>query len=650
MGFLSPVFLALGAAVVVPLIIHLFQRHQGPRVVFPAVRYLRRAETEHARRIKLRQLLLMLMRIVAILLLAIAAARPFLSAAGTSHQPSAVVIVLDNSMSASVVQGDRRVLDELKDRALETIGDAEAEDLFWLIRAGAPWEPALPGDATTTARRIRETVPTGAAADLIASLERARAVLEAGADGRATEIHLLSDLQATNLATRHLRSDWPPILAWIGSVAPPPNIAITAVDIGGGVPPIAGQRSTVAGVISGDSAADSVNVRLAIDGRVVAAAAAPTGSATILPFPSRPAGYVSGWIEKDPDAVRGDDRRWFATRVAPPPGVFVGADLGLVEEAIVVLERAGRVTRTDSRTADVALLPAGRGIENIAAGRGVVVLPPDSALELPATNRRLSAAGIPWQFEAFDAAGELRLDSTSLDGMLRTISRVRVLRVYRLTPQAGANADSALLRTTDGMPWAVHGTRAGGGRYVVFASPLSTDATTLPTSAALLPLLDRLLGAWIASAPAIAEAAPGQEIALPAGIDAVTGPDGIAESVSDGFRLGPESGVYTLVADDTIAGMIAANPPPLESDLTRVDASGLRAVLPGAGIVTADRPEQWRDRIFQERVGREVWRLLVLLAVLLLIAEAFVAATGSTTRASTARARTAARQTAPAGD
>jgi hypothetical protein len=633
MGFLSPLLLALGAAVAVPLILHLFQRHHGPRVVFPAVRYLRRAETEHARRIKLRQLVLMLLRMAAIAVLAAAAARPFMRTAGTAHQPTAVAIVLDNSMSTSVVQDDRRVLDELKDRALETIDAAEAEDRFWLIRAGAAWEPAWPGDAATTARRIRETVPTVAAADLSVAVERARAVLETGADGRATEIHLLSDLQATNLHPVPQRSDWPPVVVWMLDATPPPNLAVTAVDIGGGVRPIAGQRSTIAAFISGDSAADSVNVRLAIGERVVAAASAPTGSATILPFPPRTAGYVAGWVEKDPDAVRPDDRRYFATRVAPPPAVFVGADLGLIGEAITVLERAGRVVRADSRAADVAVLPAGRGIETVSAGRGVIILPPDSALELPAANRRLLTAGIPWQFETLDAPGEMRLDSTAIDGTLRTIGRVRVLRAYRLVPQAGAPADSALLRLTDGSPWAVHGTRAGGGRYVVFASSLSTDATTLPTSPALLPLLDRLLGAWIASAPAVAEAEPGQEIALPPRTDAVLGPDGVTESVSSGWRLGPDAGVYTLLAGDSVIGMIAANPPPIESDLTRGDARLLRTVLAGATVVTADRPDQWTDRIYRERVGREVWRFLVLLAVLILAVEALVAATGTTTRA-----------------
>src|SRR5688500_3171529 len=207
MGFLNPLWLLLGAAVAVPLILHLLQRHQGPRVIFPAMRYLRRAEREHARRIKLRQLLLLLLRVAALVLVALAAARPFLRSGGSGHEPTAVVIILDNSMSSGLVSGDRRVLDELKDRALETIARAGPDDRFWLLRAGAPWEPALPGDALMTASRIRSTQPTAASADIVASVERARSILEQGAGGRAREIQVLSDLQLGNLRGQSKAND-----------------------------------------------------------------------------------------------------------------------------------------------------------------------------------------------------------------------------------------------------------------------------------------------------------------------------------------------------------------------------------------------------------------------------------------------------------
>src|SRR5688572_28244205 len=114
MGVLNPILLVLAGAAAVPLLLHLFQRHHGPRVIFPALRYLRRAEIESARKIKLRQILLMLLRVAAVLLIALAAARPFVRAAGVSHAPTAVVIILDNSLSSATVEGEQRVLDVLK--------------------------------------------------------------------------------------------------------------------------------------------------------------------------------------------------------------------------------------------------------------------------------------------------------------------------------------------------------------------------------------------------------------------------------------------------------------------------------------------------------------------------------------------------------
>jgi hypothetical protein len=100
MGALSPLFLLAGAAVAVPIYLHLFQRHETRRISFPALRYLERTEREHARRIRLRQILLMLTRVAVLLLIVGAGARLFFSGRGASHPPTAVVVVLDNSLSS----------------------------------------------------------------------------------------------------------------------------------------------------------------------------------------------------------------------------------------------------------------------------------------------------------------------------------------------------------------------------------------------------------------------------------------------------------------------------------------------------------------------------------------------------------------------
>ncbi|RMH18264.1 MAG: hypothetical protein D6701_06580, partial [Gemmatimonadetes bacterium] len=145
MGFLNPWMLAVGALAAVPILLHLLHRHDRRRVAFPALRYLLRTEEEHARSIRLTQWLLLLLRVSAVLLLGAAAARPFVAGGGRAHEPTAVVIVLDNSASSGRVEGERRVLDRLRAAARTTVRTAGPGDRLWLLRAGEPWAPALPG-------------------------------------------------------------------------------------------------------------------------------------------------------------------------------------------------------------------------------------------------------------------------------------------------------------------------------------------------------------------------------------------------------------------------------------------------------------------------------------------------------------------------
>ena len=88
MGFLNPALLVLAAAVAIPLLLHFMQRSEGRRMSFPALRYLLRTEKDHARRIRTRQLLLLLLRCGAIVLLALAAARLVLRGPGPAHPPT----------------------------------------------------------------------------------------------------------------------------------------------------------------------------------------------------------------------------------------------------------------------------------------------------------------------------------------------------------------------------------------------------------------------------------------------------------------------------------------------------------------------------------------------------------------------------------
>lgn len=631
MGFLNPLWLFLAGAIAVPLIIHLLQRHQGPRVVFPAVRYLQRAEREHARRIKLRQLLLLLLRLAIVLAIALAAARPFMRGAGVDHEPSAVVLVLDNSLSSGLVEGDRRVLDELKDRALETLTRASADDRFWLLRAGAPWEPALPGDASTTADRVRATQPTAASADIVASVARARSILAQAAEARAPEIEVLSDLQLTNLrgslSARSSDKD-PRVVLWSPKRKAVANASIESITLGGGLAPRAGERSTVVATIGG-SANDSVNVRLNVDGRIAGAALTRPGASVAIPFPPRPASLVNGDVQIDADALRADDRRYFIATIAPPPTVSLTRPAPFVSEALDVLADANRIVKAGGN-ANVVIAPAGVGTEAVSPSSSVVILAPETPLELPAVNRRLSALGINWQLQQKASSGELKFANAGTgDELLRGLASVRVSQSYALTP-TGRAADSAMLRLEDNSPWAVRGMRARGGRFVLFASPFVMTATNLPASPAMIPLLDRATGIWSAEDAPRSEVQPGERVPLPRNADQIIDPYGnrVAVRGGDVFMDATSPGPYRVVSGGKVIGAFVVNGARTESDLHYADGRRVQRSLEPLDVKRVNDANGWRKAVFTHRVGKEMWRFLLIALLLMLVVESFAAATG----------------------
>lgn len=653
MGFLAPAALALGLAIGIPIILHLFQRQQGPRLIFPALRYLRRAEKEHARRIKLRQFLLLALRVLGVLLIAFIAARPFLRRGGSAHAPSAVVIVLDNSASSAAIDGDRRVLDVLKDRAVETLLRAGPDDRFWLLRAGSPWEPAQRGQASDIADRVRETEPTTSAANLRAAIERAAALVAAGAGGRAQEIQLLSDLQATNLRGSATRApNAARVVIWAPESKTISNQGIVDVEVSGGLAPRAGERATVAVRVGGTSDSDSAHIRLHVAGRTAAAAIGSVGSAAILQLPAQNAGFLFGFAEIDADPLRIDDRRYFALDVTPVPAVALGRASPFLDAALNVMAKARRIQRGPPGGAEIVVAPAGSGLESARADAAVIVLPPENDIELPALNRRLAESGIGWRFAASRAAGEARFaaESANRDPLLRHLATVQLRQSFVLQPPP-AHSDSVVLRLSDGSPWAVRGDRVSGGRFVLLATPFTLEASTLPTSAAMVPLLDRMIGPWSARPTTFPDVPPSEPLQLPRAAVAVLKPDDSRDTLAAGelYRAPVEAGVYRVVdaANEQISAFVV-NTSPAESVLVPANERRIKTSLSGWDLELSDSPDEWLRDIYGERLGRELWWPLLLALLALLLVESLIAAAGTGARTPGVSTAQPTRRSAPA--
>src|SRR5690348_13725314 len=167
MIFLTPLWLALSAAALVPLLLHLRRRPQRRVVEFPAVRYLARATHDHERSLRARNSLLALLRMLIVLLLALAAARP-LARIGTGHGRAAVALLLDNSLSTSAVANGQRVLDAEKRAVHALLADATRDDRLWLVTA----DGRVAGGDAASLRAIADTIQPLAGAGKIESALR----------------------------------------------------------------------------------------------------------------------------------------------------------------------------------------------------------------------------------------------------------------------------------------------------------------------------------------------------------------------------------------------------------------------------------------------------------------------------------------------
>src|SRR5512136_1369131 len=98
MRFLAPALLVGLAAVVIPIIVHLVQRERRRTVAFPSLMFLRKIPYQSMRRRAIRNWPLLLLRVLAFTLIALAFARPLVPGAAPATAGGGgreVVVLLD---------------------------------------------------------------------------------------------------------------------------------------------------------------------------------------------------------------------------------------------------------------------------------------------------------------------------------------------------------------------------------------------------------------------------------------------------------------------------------------------------------------------------------------------------------------------------
>jgi hypothetical protein len=197
---LAPLFLLGGLAVLVPLALHLLHRRRPRPVNFSTVRFLHQALAETRRARRLNNLTVLLLRMLVILLLALAFARPKVRfASWLPAGPRTVVVVLDASASMQTVSGETTHFTQARAWARDLVRRLTPADRVCVFAPGRAQStlvfPPLT-DHGAVDRALATAGPGFGRCDLLSTVSDALRRLGTDDEAVGIEVHVFSDFQS----------------------------------------------------------------------------------------------------------------------------------------------------------------------------------------------------------------------------------------------------------------------------------------------------------------------------------------------------------------------------------------------------------------------------------------------------------------------
>ncbi len=495
MSFLYPLFLAGSIAIALPIALHLLRRDIAPDVPFTAVRLLRQSPVERVHRRSLRDLLLLLARIAALLLLAAAFARPYIQGAAA---PNLRIVAIDRSFSMG--GGDRfaRALERARAAIDAAPGGERVAVIAFDDRADLLAEPGSAADARLSLTGLQAGFGATRYSTVFDRVEE----LASGAPGRLV---VVTDLQQSgwgDSAPPTLPAGWELEVQDVGPAAA--NVALTSI----AVEPTR-VRATIA---NSGSTGRSGNVRMLLDDRLAASGKYTVGPGATtdvsIPWQAPAAGGLKVAID-DPGGLAADDERFAIVGGSERPkvlvvgsedrgGLFLVRALGSSGRDDVEVTQGSRLAEMSadrvSSYAAIALMST-RGLDRrgrdliaayVTAGGGLLIA------ASPDLDPAILATVGEWQpaLSAAEHGERTTLAATDLrhpifrpfGALAANLGQVRFDRTWNVAPEGW----SVIGRFSNGSP-ALLERNMGQGRVVLFASDLDRRWNDFPLHPSFVP-------------------------------------------------------------------------------------------------------------------------------------------------------------------
>lgn len=677
MNFLNPLFFAGLFTLAIPVFIHLVRRERADKLYFSSLRFLRPIHQRTLKYLRLNNLLLMLLRMAALLLIVLAFARPFFrrwEPPAPKDRARLVAVIVDNSFS----MGYKDVLERAKGKARETIDGLKPSDKAFVAtlatRLDNPTQPS--GDRTILKATVDKISLTPFATDYISGLSAADRLLSEDTEGREKVIFLISDFHKTGY-----RSDEEFALGAEVNLVPidvsdagAENLAVTQADFV--KEPQGGENGNInVRVVNFSGKSRPVNLRLAINGKEVGRKDLKVDresaqGATFEKIALSP-GTTRGRVELLDDDLKLDNTYYFTMDTDRKVKVLMVTRARAGRRDLLFAERALSIGAYPQHALTVKTdneVKAGDfGAYDLVVLNEIDSLPAEHVKSLRSSLEHgkgvLFALGDidPARFNTtFAGIAPARLATEKFirrqDREPRLLTYVRTdhpifrpfaerhsgnfaasvfMAIAAVEPRPDA---SVLAKFDDGSP-ALLEAKVGKGVSLLYSSTLGDRWNNLPLNPVYLPLLHQIVrhaagNAQERNAYWIGEAIPLERI-VPVVVDdmisdkiTVLDPEGNKVRTAGAVFYADKPGFYEVKSERTIK-YVAVNPNPQESDLRPMDVKEFAAAVTRAGGKTEAAATDTRENEAALKEAQEkkqsLWLYTLAAALLLLAGETFLA-------------------------
>ena len=685
--FLNTSVLAGIAAIAIPLIILLITRQKVVKVDFSSIVFLRELRTQKIRRIKIRQILLLILRTLIVLLLILAFARPTMkgsaSSAMSASAKTSAVILIDNSMSMNREVNGVTLMDQLRDRAAsfeEIFNNGDEIYALYTDKAATPVYQGARYDVGSVVKNINRVEAGQRRSAVVEAIIKARDILEKS-NNINKEIYLISDLQESGyfgideISAPLLEGSDIKMIVLPCSHEKMNNLAVIDVQ---------SQRQIIEkGKVFelettiknfGNYEEKSKLVQLYVEGKRTA-----QNTVTLAPGESRKVafniipqstGVLSGYIVTEEDALLADNRRYFTFYVPDRIKTLVignrSKDFHYIKIALDVSPNISVATalfdeaesiRFDAY--DVLILAnipqftssMSRKVQSYLQQNGALILFLGSDADLNSYNTGLcDRLGLPVYT---DTVGEMGLtDSYMVFGQIDRHHPV-IRGLYKEAPEEiispkfyyAVNSKSNLktdvvISYSNGSPF-LSEHRMDQGKILRFNTAIDAAWSDFHFQGLFVPLINRSISYVAADNKSdMREITVGDEIS--GWIDA-EGPNSDLRMLMPGgsesrlkttvdnmkykivFRETDDTGIYTLYSGDKIIDKWAVNFSPLESDDAMVSGEALTEAVGADHIRFYPQDLSMKKNIMIDRYGKELWKYLLAVVLIFMIIEMVIA-------------------------